>query len=601
MPSFRQWPRETAGKRLALSVALATGVAGMAHAQDYSRIAPNEPAANPPAAIPQPPPLPPPAPPADADQIILPSLLGIRVLGSGQDFFRQGIAIKGVVIEHLPLLDDSEIATKLAAFLGKPLTLAAMQTMSRTIEDWYRSHQHPFVVVYIPEQNVTLGAVQLIVGEYHVGKVRVEGNQWFPAETITQEFGLAHGDTLDLLKLKQGLDFVNSNPFRQVNSVLEKSEEPLGTDILLQTQDRLPVRAYVGYENNGQPSTGHDRWNVGFTWGDAFWLDQQLSYQFTSSDNFWHNRPQIPGQSSDPSFTSHSLDWLAPLPWHDKLELFGFYAEAVPQLGPDLGQLGVSAQASLRYIVPLAPLSWLTHDVRIGYDFKTTNNNLEFGGTSVSATTTEVDQFPLIYTATATDPYGNTTLENTAVWSPGNLTPQNKDAAFETQSSAPSVRAKYVYDRISVVRATQLPENMSWIMRATTQFANHDLLVTEQLGAGGIDSVRGYDERAANGTSGILLSQEIRSPPFSIVKTLADRDIGDSAQLDAFWDYGEVHLKSPPTTGPSGGVLESVGMGLRYALSRYVTFRLEYGFQLRTPPGATTHSQFGQIQLTLAY
>ena len=29
------------------------------------------------------------------------------------------------------------------------------------------------------------------------------------------------------------------------------------------------------------------------------------------------------------------------------------------------------------------PLSWLTQDVQLGYDFKTTNSNLEFSGFNV--------------------------------------------------------------------------------------------------------------------------------------------------------------------------------------------------------------------------
>lgn len=589
--------------RPAALLAIALGcIAPYAQAQDYRRIAPKEPAPNLPTVVPEPPPLQPEAPPPDADQVILPSLRGLVIRGTDRGYVNQPPGPGALVIENAALLDDPAIRDRLAAAIGKPLTLRVLQDLQRSIEIWYREHEHPFVFVYTAPQNVTAGVVEVTVSEYRVGQVRVTGNEWFSSDVLRREFGLKPGQTLDLLSLKQGLDFVNANPFREINTVLEKGPEPLTTDITLQTQDRFPVRVYVGYENNGQPITGHDRWNLGFNWGDAFGLGQQLSYQFTSSDDFWHHRPfDSNGVEREPGFFSHSVDWLAPLWNYDKLELFGFYAQSVPRLGPDLGQIGHSGQASVRYIKSLPPQTWLTHDLRLGYDFKTTDNNLEFGGVQVSANATEISQFPLIYMATATDDYGNTTVENTAVWSPGNMTPQNRDAPFQAQSGTSLVRAKYVYDRLSAVRVTQLPENMSWVAKLTTQFADHDLLVTEQLGAGGIDSVRGYDERTANGTQGVLVSQEIRSPPFSLFGALGQPEIGDVAQLHAFWDYGNVHFKGHPAAVPRGATLESTGVGLRYGLNRYLNVRLEFGFELRSPPGRTDHSQFGQLQITMAY
>ena len=65
------------------------------------------------------------------------------------------------------------------------------------------------------------------------------------------------------------------------------SDTPGATDLVLQTNDRFPFRFAAGYANNGPPVTGRDRWSLGVTWGNAFWLDQQLSYQFMSSDDFW--------------------------------------------------------------------------------------------------------------------------------------------------------------------------------------------------------------------------------------------------------------------------------------------------------------------------
>ena len=80
--------------------------------------------------------------------------------------------------------------------------------------------------------------------------------------------------------------------------------------------------------------------------GPGFRPDQQLSYQLTASDNFWSD----PGHAT---LAAHSVSYVAPLPWRDKINIFGSYSEARPLLGPDLGLVGISGQASFRYIMTL--------------------------------------------------------------------------------------------------------------------------------------------------------------------------------------------------------------------------------------------------------
>ena len=154
-----------------------------------------------------------------------------------------------------------------------------------------------------------------------------------------------------------------------------------------------------------------------------------------------------------------------------------------PDIGPFFGQTGHSGQASIRYIHPLGGPGWLAQELRAGFDFKTTDNNLDFGGIQIFAATQEVDQFSLTYAATEIDDAGVTTLQNDLVYSPGGLTGANTDAAFALSGTS-YAKAAYLYDTLSLTRATRLPYGASWIMRARAQWANGNLLPSEQLGAG---------------------------------------------------------------------------------------------------------------------
>jgi hemolysin activation/secretion protein len=584
-----------------LSAGLGLGAAPV-RAQDYQRIAPQAVPATPA------PPLEVPAPaapnPAQANRVIIPALKGMRFLDNGKELVPSGVDETGITFEDLALLDASGPRADLAKFLGEPLTFGSLTNISRIVIAWYRGHDRPFVDVAFPEQDLSSGVLQVVVTEFRVGRIKFEHNKWFSTDLLRSEVTLKPGDPIDQAQLQSDLDRLNSNPFRSVAVVAQPSATTGASDLDFDVADRLPVRVYAGYDNTGTPILGHDRWNLGFNWGNALWHDQQLSYQLTTSDDFWHSRPDIPGQSSDPTFTGHAVNYSIPVREDDRVILFGSYEEAVPRFA-GIGLTGISGQASIRYELHLAsPASFLTHDLQFGYDFKTTNNNLDFGGL-VAPVTSEVDQFPLEYDGTVKDPYGVTTLQNIFVYSPGNITAGNKDSFFEAQAGFPAgpnptFKANYVYDEITADRVTRLPYDASWVMRVTAQTADRNLLPSEQLGAGGYDSVRGYDERAAEGSVGLLLREELYTPPYSLLRNIPYGVGSDQVQLLTFWDYGAVRQKLVPPGAPSSNELMSVGVGMRYAISRFFTMRLDYGWQLRRIEGQAL-GQMAQLAITVLY
>ncbi len=47
-----------------------------------------------------------------------------------------------------------------------------------------------------------------------------------------------------------------------------------------------------------------------------------------------------------------------------------------------------------------------------------------------------------------------------------------------------------------------------------------------------------------------------------------------------FFDYGSIHTVDRVATDPRDGALSSFGGGLRYTLSRYLSVRFDYGYEL---------------------
>jgi hemolysin activation/secretion protein len=90
-----------------------------------------------------------------------------------------------------------------------------------------------------------------------------------------------------------------------------------------------------------------------------------------------------------------------------------------------------------------------------------------------------------------------------------------------------------------------------------------------------------------------LVSQELRTPPFSLAQFFLPAGPPDQAQLLAFWDYGSVRdAKFTPGSNPTK--LSSLGVGVRYTFARNLDFRIDYGIQQRAVPGAASPSQLLQ-------
>jgi hemolysin activation/secretion protein len=451
------------------------------------------------------------------------------------------------------------------------------------------------VDVVAPEQDVSTGVIQIVVNEYRVGEVRVQGNRWFSDNVISAPIHLAHGDTIDSEQLLGDLDAANANPFRRVDLTYQPSSQPGYTDLVLNTQDRFPVTVYSGFDDSGTPATGRSRWNMGGTWGNAFGLDQSLSYQFSASDNFFSSNGPV-------GFISNGLNWSMPIHSTDSISIFGDYQTSTPNVGADFGFHGKSGQASIRYNHSLHRTAHFIQTVQIGYDFKTTNNNLLFGGTQVSRTTAEIDQFPVAYAANLTDKWGASSFTTSLVFSPGGLTSNNHSNDFQPgvgQSGIPGAQARYVYWRSDFSRLTKTPGNTVYAFHLLGQVSSTNLLYTEQLAGGGPEILRGYDPNSVLGDNGIVMSNEFRSPAW---KPMPEYNLGQ-LQLIAFWDYGHLSAAQAFAGAVNSVNASSVGTGVLYNLRSNVTGRFDYGWQLiRLPnlnPDARSH--LASLALTVAY
>lgn len=531
-------------------------------------------------------------PPAQPDSTrLLRSLKALVFIDSSKLVKTNGLKASGLVTNSLPLLEQPDFKALAEPYLGKPLTLGALNELVRKVVIYYRDHDHPVVDVVVPEQDITNGVVQLVVVEGRVGTVKASGNRWFSSRTIEGQVRLHPGDQISAKRLLGDIDWLNENPFRSVDVVFSPGGQLGETDLTLRMQDRFPFRVYAGYEDSGNDLTGYDRWYAGFNWGNAFGLDHQLNYQFTASSDF-------------EGLLAHSVSYLAPLPWRHKLELFGVISESHAESGP-FAIDGSGRQASLRYHIPLPTFSRGTdfvynHEFTLGFDWKRSNNFLEFDVVTASNTTTDIGQFVVGYQSSLRDPWGAWTFDGQLFYSPGDWFPNQTDADYEAARADAS--NEYFYANLHLGRVSRLPGGFTLSNQFTVQVSSGNLLPSEQLAVGGYDSVRGYDERAISDTDrGFIMRHELRTPPIKLLGHFsADRRLQDQLQFLAFWDYAVAGPHDPLPGEDTSTVLSGVGGGLRYSISQYVTVRADYGVPL-TDAGDPDKRGRWHIGVTISY
>jgi len=400
-----------------------------------------------------------------------------------------------------------------------------------------------------------------------LGKVAVEGNNWFSAGQYASGLRLQPGQPLDKAELDADTNWLNQNQYRHVVIVAQPGEQFGTTDLEVRADDRLPLSVNAGFDDTGTKATSIYRLSTGFDWGNAFWRGDDLNYEFT--------------MAPDPHLLSeHALAYTFNLPWHDSLSLSGSYATTQSIASGETNTDGITGTASARYNMLLPPVWDITQTLSLGYDFKSTNNDILFGGSSVFPTTTEIDQFLAVYSGQRADPWGSTAVTFSLVGSPGGLTALNNDAAFRAQQ--PGATANYLYGRLAISRLTNLPYGIDWSARLTGQLSSANLLPSEQLILGGYQSVRGFVEQGATRDQGVTWQNELRAPTIvtGIAKFLQLNP--DSDALVPFWFFdiggGRNHSQQPGT--PGWVTLAGTGPGLTLNVSRNLSLRFTYGVPL---------------------
>ena len=497
-------------------------------------------------------------------------------------------------------LDNAEARTELAQFIGKPISRKLVSDIAAAIVLYYRAQGFPFVSVSVPPQEITQGAVEFRVVEFKLDAVVVKGNTKTPGPFIVERLRARSGEPIDANLLSQDLDALNRYPFRTIQVGLTPSNTFGETNLELNVTEVPPWRVYAGYSNSGSPSTGWDRISLGGSMGDLFTMDSLLSWQFTSSTDFWYANGNVFGGATRARYLSNAVTLDIPTNARQAIEAsIDMIATNTPSQAFIIGSR--IYEATLGYRVALSDYMDAPGDFHFGLEAKRDDRSTYFGTTNVATAAIEVYQFYLGWNDLFSSAIGRSSIDATLHIAPGGVDSANNADKFAKFSNNALHSARYVDLNTTFTNFVSLPYDTSWSTELIGQITSDALPETEEFGLGGMSLVRGYTLDDGAYDEGIVARNELRAPPIGLLSLAAGSDAGpyfnDVLAPYLFVDIGVGHLRTIHKTANAG----SVGLGADYSLDGILTASLDGAYAFESAPFTKSGALRVDARVTMTY
>lgn len=498
--------------------------------------------------------------------IVFESLKGIWIHPSDKGLLIQVEPFHGVRIQKASEVSDTLVYRDLLeSYLNKSMTQNQLKHLINEIIVYYREHDYPLVDVYLPEQDVTDGVLQIVVVESVLDKIEINGNEHFTSEYISSVMRSMPGDLAHMPTIFEDTNWLSQNPFLKVQPLFIAGDKPGSTNMILDVTDKRPLRIYSSYANSGNELIGINQFSMGVNYGNLWNKGHQINYQYTRAE------------ASD-ALNAHAVSYLIPINKYRHNLALTLSTTRTHAKNAGLVVDGESDELSAHYKIPLPELeNSFQHDVSLGYEYKRSRNALEFGFVPISDATIEIGQVVINYNGEIKDDWGGNSFNFSLVKSiPGMWSNQDNQSYQAVRAGAD---ADYTVSKFGYQRQTPLPYDYKLTNALNAQFSNSNLVSNEQLSVTGSGAIRGYDSGEFNNIdNGYVLRNDLISPAFSFWQR-------DQWRANFFIDYASFsslddNLIRPDGTVASSDSIWSAGLGVQMQVKDLLSIKAEYGRQL---------------------
>ena len=448
--------------------------------------------------------------------------------------------VKEFIVEGENPLSGKETSKALEPYIGEHEGLERLEDASKALQDLLYQKGYTFHRVIVPPQRATEGVIKLQIITFQIDKVTVEGNKYYPEDNILSSLPiLRSGWTPNTREIARSLMIANEHPTKSLSVFLKESETPGHIDARVETKDSRPYQFFSSYSNTGDRDTGHTRLSVGYQQSNLFNLDHTMTLSFTTSPGYWSDVQQYGGYYRIPFYGMGA--GLSMFYTYSKVEQ-GTVADFF-----DVSGKGTFYGASFDYA--LWPMKDYNHRLNFGIQDKLFENDTSFSSTPIGI---DVRSRPLSLSYSGR---WEKTKYNAGLYVEyvRNLSSGGDNNPYAYQSNRAGADPHWHAIRYGGHLDYSLLRDYLLRLRFTGQWADEPLISGEQIGMGGVRSIRGFEERETSGDRGQQINIEVWTPP-----------IAHATRLLWFVDLGRRDLDAPIPGYVKRGSLGSVGMGVRW-------------------------------------
>jgi hemolysin activation/secretion protein len=476
----------------------------------------------------------------------------------------EAIIVKRFEVIGSTVFSPEELAKVLAPFTNKPISLTEVFQARTAITELYFKKGYITSGAYIPLQTMESGVVTIQVVEGTLEDIQVTGTRRLRRNYIRSRLGRATELPLNRERLLEALQLLQLNPLIQnLSAELTAGTRPGASILQLKIQEAQTFSSQIVLDNRRSPSVGSFRRRLQVNEANLLGFGDGLSLAYTNTDG---------SNSFDASYT---------FPLNSRNGTLSFYYGTTSSdiIEPGFNFLDIQSASRYYELIFRQPvIQTPTQEFALGFiasrresdissrlfqpDIGLPPNELSPGADEEGRTRVSALRFFQEWTS-------RNSREVIAARSQFNIGLGALNATIN--SNPPDSRFFSWQGQAQWVRL--LARDTVLLLRADMQLASRALLPIEQIGLGGLDSVRGYRQDFLLTDNGAFASAEVQVPVLRVPQ------INGVLQIIPFVDFG-VGWNSSDRENPDPNTLASVGLGLRWSQGDRFTARLDWGIPL---------------------
>lgn len=461
--------------------------------------------------------------------------------------------LKGVKITGETIFKPGELRPIYEKYLDKKITFKDIEAIIEQIKLKYHSKGYLTTSVYLPEQEIESGILEIIIAEGKMGELKIEGNKRFSTAFIEKLFHVKKNEVLNVFKLQRDILRLNKFSDLEVRTVISAGKEPETSDITLTVKDKRTWHAGLNVDNQGTRLTGKLRESI-------YSRSSNLSGQ---GDSLFVNTLY------NPYTFGQSLSYSLPIGTYGtklNLDLTYFTMKVGKEFKPNaIRGLTRMAKPHISYELSLSDDFEAYMDV--GIDIKTVKKK------QLGAVTTN-DQLRM--------PYFSFNFSKIDSWAGGGQTTYSPLFLFSINdflgassrnhpsASREGTGGKFFKYEHNIKRIQRMPFESYLSIASQFQAASHTLPSSEQLQLGGFSSIRGYPEGDYLADTGGTLNLDWVFPlpfvPADWKAPYSSTPLREAIEPVFFGDFGGGSLKKVGADEVRQKFLAGIGGGLRLRL-----------------------------------